>query len=188
MAKDNRKVVTHERILNAALDEFARHGFANTSVDMIARRAGVAHGTVLSHFGRKADVFAASVRVAGERFVNTFREVHNDRASFLETATTWVGLLQSASPVARLLRGLSGDHHHHAIETASDAVNTLFVGFWGEWLHDRSRHHVRESICDSAGVARTIIAALSGLAVAKLDEPERSLRALAQLAKLIELW
>lgn len=72
MAKDDRKVVTHERILNAAVNEFARHGFADASVDMIARRAQVAHGTVFAHFGRKADVFAAAARLAGEQFVRTF--------------------------------------------------------------------------------------------------------------------
>ena len=185
MAKDDRKVVTHERILNAALDEFARHGFADASVDMIARRAQVAHGTVFAHFGRKADVFAAAACLAGEHFVRTFRDIQHDGASFLEAATTWVRHLQSESPFSRLLRSLSADHRHRAVQAASDAVNSLFVNFWREWL-DHCRPHISGPIGDSVSVARTIVAALSGLATMRADQPDRSVRALATLAELVE--
>lgn len=186
MAKDNRKTETHERILESAFDEFARHGFAETSMGTIARHARVAHGTVFSHFGRKADVFAAVVRLAGERFVQSFNEIHEDGASFLETATTWVGHLQSDSPFSRLLRSLGGDHPHRAVEAASDAVNVLFMAFWREWLYAYGRRHSRESIGDPARVARTVVAALAGLATIKIEPPDDALRSLSTLAQLVE--
>ena len=42
-----------EAILAAALDEFAAQGFAATRLDDVARRAGVAKGTIYLHFRDK---------------------------------------------------------------------------------------------------------------------------------------
>ena len=42
-----------QRILDAALRTFVRHGFYNAKVSEIAREAGVAHGTVYLYFKSK---------------------------------------------------------------------------------------------------------------------------------------
>ena len=183
----DRKLVTRERILNSAFDLFAHHGFAEVSIDMVARRAYVAHGTVLSHFGHKPNLFAAAARLAGDRYIQTFHEIHDHAAPFLDTATSWVRHLQDDSPVSCLLRLLVGDHHDRAIRAASDAVNNQLVDFWREWLRDHHRHHVRESIGDTTHVAHTIVAALTGLATVKLNQSDYSLgRTLSELMLLVE--
>lgn len=46
-----------QRLLNAAAHEFARIGFAETNVDVIAREAGVAKGTVYLYFENKRALF-----------------------------------------------------------------------------------------------------------------------------------
>ena len=182
MAKDDRKRLTRARILDAAFEQFARHGFADTSIDMIARRARVAHGTVFSHFGHKPHVFAAAALVAGERFLDTFR--HHD-ASFLDTAAGWIRHLRSDAPIARLLRSLDGDHRHGAVEAAAEAVNGLFVEFWRAWIDNHPRRHVG-SLAEAEGVAHVIVAALTGLATIKTHEPDSAVRALFALAELID--
>jgi AcrR family transcriptional regulator len=52
----------HEAILAAALDEFAAQGFAATRLDDVARRAGVAKGTIYLHFRDKEALFQELVR------------------------------------------------------------------------------------------------------------------------------
>ncbi len=47
--------------MNAALDEFLDKGFAATRVEDVARRAGVAKGTIYLNFKDKEDLFAAIV-------------------------------------------------------------------------------------------------------------------------------
>ncbi len=47
------------RILDAALAEFAAHGFRVASTNAIAAAAGVAKGLVFHHFRRKEDLFLA---------------------------------------------------------------------------------------------------------------------------------
>lgn len=46
-----------ERILRAAQAMFGRHGFASTTMKMIAEEAGVAFGLVAHHFGDKENLF-----------------------------------------------------------------------------------------------------------------------------------
>lgn len=48
-----------ERILSAALEEFATHGYEAASTNAIAARAHVAKGLVFHHFGSKESLFEA---------------------------------------------------------------------------------------------------------------------------------
>ncbi|MDE3137636.1 MAG: TetR/AcrR family transcriptional regulator [Acidobacteriota bacterium] len=51
-----------EQIVAAAFEEFSAHGFAATRLDDVARRAGVAKGTIYLHFKNKEILFQAVVR------------------------------------------------------------------------------------------------------------------------------
>jgi AcrR family transcriptional regulator len=54
---------TRRRITDQALELFLRHGYAATTLDQIAARAGVAVQTVYFHFGNKATVLKEVVDV-----------------------------------------------------------------------------------------------------------------------------
>jgi len=51
-------------IVQAAMDEFIARGFAATRLDDIARRAGVAKGTIYLHFKDKESMFEELIRTA----------------------------------------------------------------------------------------------------------------------------
>lgn len=51
-----------ETILAAALEEFSARGFADTRLDDVAKRAGVAKGTIYLYFRDKQDLFQELVR------------------------------------------------------------------------------------------------------------------------------
>ena len=53
---------TRERILSAALKEFAAHGFAGARVDAIAHRADINKRMLYHYFGDKEDLFKAVLR------------------------------------------------------------------------------------------------------------------------------
>jgi AcrR family transcriptional regulator len=57
MSKQPRAEETHRRILDAALDAFARQGYDATGVAEICQRAGVTKGGFYHHFHSKQDVF-----------------------------------------------------------------------------------------------------------------------------------
>jgi AcrR family transcriptional regulator len=53
-----------EAIIEAALDEFVARGFAATRLDDVAKRAGVAKGTIYLHFKDKEALFQELIRTA----------------------------------------------------------------------------------------------------------------------------
>jgi AcrR family transcriptional regulator len=66
-AASNRAERAAERraaIVEAAFDEFVARGFAATRIDDIAKRAGVAKGTIYLHFKDKESMFEELVRTA----------------------------------------------------------------------------------------------------------------------------
>lgn len=50
--------VRRERVLVAAMDEFGTHGYSTGSLNVIAREAGVAKGSLFQYFEGKLDLFA----------------------------------------------------------------------------------------------------------------------------------
>ncbi|MCL2176947.1 MAG: TetR/AcrR family transcriptional regulator [Firmicutes bacterium] len=58
------KEITRERILNAAVVLFSRNGFSATSVQDIARGAGISVGLMYNHYKTKEDVFLELVKQA----------------------------------------------------------------------------------------------------------------------------
>src|SRR6202158_3269455 len=61
--RKTRSAERRDAILAAALDEFAARGFAATRLDDVARRAGVAKGTIYLYFRDKESLFQELVRV-----------------------------------------------------------------------------------------------------------------------------
>jgi AcrR family transcriptional regulator len=55
---------TAARLLQAAFDAFVDHGFDGTTVEGIARRAGVTKTAIYNHFGGKDDLIMKSARFA----------------------------------------------------------------------------------------------------------------------------
>src|SRR5438105_9068856 len=67
LSKSNRAARAAERrqaIIEAALDEFVARGFAATRLDDVAKRAGVAKGTIYLHFKDKEALFQELIRTA----------------------------------------------------------------------------------------------------------------------------
>ena len=60
--RGTRQAERREAILSAALEEFAASGFAATRLDDVARRAGVAKGTIYLYFRDKESLFQELVR------------------------------------------------------------------------------------------------------------------------------
>ncbi|MEU7858002.1 TetR/AcrR family transcriptional regulator [Nonomuraea sp. NPDC049141] len=65
---------TRQKVFRAAVELIAEHGYAATTVDAIAERAGVAKGTVFYNFGSKEGLFEALL----EHSINMLAEALSD--------------------------------------------------------------------------------------------------------------
>ena len=62
-----------EAILAGAMQEFLAHGYAATSMDRVAKAAGVSKATVYSYFENKEELFSIAIeRLAKEKFAAIF--------------------------------------------------------------------------------------------------------------------
>lgn len=71
-------------ILDAAVVEIARRGFHQTTVAMIARRAGVADGTIYLYFSNKDEILLSLFERAMGRFISEGREQVDQEASAID--------------------------------------------------------------------------------------------------------
>ena len=60
-------LITKEQILNAAFDCFFEKGFEATSLEEIAKRAGVTRGAIYWHFADKKELYRAAVDLTLEK-------------------------------------------------------------------------------------------------------------------------
>src|SRR5579863_4781519 len=60
---------TRTRLLRAAADAFAARGYDGTRVADIAAAAGVSNGALYAHFGSKAELLVAALRLHGRRLL-----------------------------------------------------------------------------------------------------------------------
>ena len=95
-------------ILDAALEEFSRQGFAAARMEDIARRAGVAKGTLYLHFGDKEGLFNGLAESAFAPMHALAKEILDDKTPTLrEKLLRFCGPMldeQGCSRTARIIR------------------------------------------------------------------------------------
>jgi AcrR family transcriptional regulator len=99
-SRRRRKAERPGEILEAAFTEFARNGYAATTLEQIAERAGVTKGTIYVYFESKEHLFISMVRELTKATLDT---VH--------------GMLERhEGSTASLLRALFGFIYQHIVE------------------------------------------------------------------------
>src|ERR1700730_10763178 len=92
-AREAKRLQTRERLLGAAIAEFARAGIAEADVSAIVAAAGVAHGTFFFHFPTKEHVLLELERREEDRIAKEpgrFVTSQHDLASALDEAVRLV--------------------------------------------------------------------------------------------------
>ena len=82
---------TGERILAAAEEAFARHGYAETRLEDVAAAAGVRRPSLLYHFGSKDALYANTVRRVFEGLRSALVKAMSSEGTFEERVDATVG-------------------------------------------------------------------------------------------------
>jgi len=69
------------KILDAAVDEFSRHGFRQASVNRMVERVGIAKGSLFQYFGSKEGLFHVIFNYAVELVRQSLRQVKKETSS-----------------------------------------------------------------------------------------------------------
>ena len=89
-----RKAFRPDEILEAALEEFTKNGYAGTRLDDVAARAGVTKGTIYVYFPNKEQLFYAIVRKFKPSLVEDVDQfVKISKTSVIEFLSTFLKFL-----------------------------------------------------------------------------------------------
>ncbi|MGH0031790.1 MAG: TetR/AcrR family transcriptional regulator [Myxococcota bacterium] len=76
-----KKAQSRRRIIESAREVFFRDGFMEANLDEVAKKAGVAKGTLYRYFDSKAELYVAVLADNGEIFVRKMRDSVDDDAA-----------------------------------------------------------------------------------------------------------
>jgi AcrR family transcriptional regulator len=98
------------KLVRAATELFVAQGYRKTSVDDVARRAGVSKGTVYLYFANKGELLLHAIVEAKKRYVVELRPIFDEHATAQERLRRW---LRAAFVMGRemplLARLMNGD-------------------------------------------------------------------------------
>lgn len=187
--KQDRSRLTRQRLLQAAVDCLAEHGWSGSTVAVVAERAGVSRGAAQHHFPTREDLFTAAVEyVAEERtvalkelFPGGARGARDRRAVVAAIVDLFTGplfraalQLWVAAAHEELLRARVSDLEARVgRESHRIAVELLAV--------DESLPGARETVQGLLDMARGL-----GLATLLSDDTRRRERVVAQWAALLD--
>lgn len=138
---DRKRPATQQAILAAALDVFLEKGFADTRLDDVAARAGVAKGTIYLYVSSKTALFEELVRSAIR--------------SPLEGAGAHVASLDM--PIEAALRLLFTRMREEVLETRRREVARLILSEAGRFPELAELYH-REVLSRGIGLIRAMLA------------------------------
>ncbi|MEV5353537.1 TetR/AcrR family transcriptional regulator [Streptomyces sp. NPDC093516] len=185
--KQDRSRATRQRLLEAAVACLAEHGWAGSTVSVVAERAGVSRGAAQHHFPTREDLFTAAVEYVAEERSTALRALFPEGAAgdrhavvaalvdlytgplFRAALHLWV----AASNEEQLRPRVTELESRVGRETHRIAVDLLAA--------DESVPGVRETVQGLLDMARGL-----GLANLLTDDAARRERVVAQWAGLLE--
>ncbi|MCK8437915.1 TetR/AcrR family transcriptional regulator [Streptomyces sp. D2-8] len=185
--KQDRSRATRQRLLEAAVSCLAEHGWAGSTVSVVAERAGVSRGAAQHHFPTREDLFTAAVEYVAEERSTALRALFPEGAAgdrhavvaalvdlytgplFRAALHLWV----AASNEEQLRPRVTELESRVGRETHRIAVDLLAA--------DESVPGVRETVQGLLDMARGL-----GLANLLTDDAARRERVVAQWAGLLE--
>jgi AcrR family transcriptional regulator len=190
MPQQDRSRATRRRLLEAAVGCLAEHGWARSTVTLVAERAGVSRGAAQHHFRTREDLFTAAVEhVAEERL----REV---REQLAEPPAD--GASRTEMVVAAIVRLFTGELfraavHLWAAAASEEPLRSRIVAL--EYRVGREAHRAVVELLGAdernPGVRQTVQATLDmarGLGLASLltDDSARRARVVRQWARILD--
>jgi AcrR family transcriptional regulator len=185
--KQDRSRATRQRLLEAAVACLAEHGWAGSTVSVVAERAGVSRGAAQHHFPTREDLFTAAVEYVAEERSTAIRALFPEgtagdrRAVVAALVDLFTGplfraalhLWVAASDEEQLRCRVTELEARVGRETHRIAVELLAA--------DESRPGVRETIQGLLDMARGL-----GLANLLTDDRGRRERVVTQWASLLD--
>jgi AcrR family transcriptional regulator len=155
-------------VLTAAIVEFARSGYAGTSTEAIASRAGISQPYLFRLFGTKKDLFIATYNLVSARieeaFIDAAESLHGEEA-MEAMGTAYLELLQDPDLLQVQLHGFA------AAAGDADIAGACREGFRTLWRFVDERAEVDEEELRNFFAHGMLLSVLSAINMLAIPEP-----------------
>lgn len=176
------EISTTDTLLDGAMQQFARHGFAKTSMADIAKASGVSRTSLYNHFPTKEDVFKALSGQINERvYAEVATALHASGSwdgrllDIINARVGWVYELLHASEYGRELINEKNRICGGGVLAANDRFAKIIADLLAENLSNRT---------DSATLAHVLIQSVNGV----LEKAETKRDAEQSISLLVGLF
>jgi AcrR family transcriptional regulator len=164
--KAQQSAKTREALLSTCLSLFAERGFASTSIDEIARAAGLTKGAMYWHFASKDDLFQAildRIRSVWQDVVHlpvTAQQRPRDRLAQL--FDSYAELFRESPEICLFLQQVLLDQHNKGFSAQVAQVFSRTARFVARIIDDGKAAGAMRPGVDSLTTAHLILAMLAG--------------------------
>ncbi|MDT0341571.1 TetR/AcrR family transcriptional regulator [Streptomyces litchfieldiae] len=149
LSRAERRRRTEERILDAARELFAEHGFERTTIRAVAAAAGVDPALVMQYYGSKQKLFAQAAAV---RLPQPPAEGPRHPDELIDALLTALGVKLDGLPATSLATMRSMLTHPEAAELARETLTRQIDDMTGALSGPDARARAALLICTTVGV------------------------------------
>ena len=189
--KTQQSAKTREALLTTCLALFAERGFANTSIDEIARAAGVTKGAMYWHFDSKEHLFQAILERIRSRWQEVVHRPVSARRAPLDRLAqlfdSYAELFRESPDICLFLQQVLLDQHHPQFSSQVAKVFSATARFIAGILDEGKRAGVMRRDLETQPAAHMILGMLAGASQQSSTAPALTLRRLLVEAKAMAL-
>jgi AcrR family transcriptional regulator len=182
---------TREALLSKCLHLFAQRGFSSTSVDDIARAAGVTKGAIYWHFASKDEIFHAildRIRAQWQEVVHVPVSTKRDpQAQLARLFDAYAELFRESPDICLFLQQVVLDRQNKPFAAEVAKVFATTARFIARIVDDGKARGVMNADVDSLTTAHLILGMLAGASQQASTTLARSLPLLIAEAKAMTM-
>ncbi len=182
---------TREALLSTCLRLFAQRGFSSTSVDDIARAAGVTKGAIYWHFASKDEIFHAildRIHAQWQEVVHVPVSTRRDpQAQLARLFDAYAELFLESPDICLFLQQVILDRRNKPFAAAVAKVFANTARFIARIVDEGKARGVMKTDVDSLTIAHLILGMLAGASQQASTTHARSLPRLIAEAKVMTL-
>ena len=129
-----------DRIIEAAIYEFAEHGFDSANINVIAQKAGISVGSIYKYFGSKEDLFLTVIHTGVETLKGVLEEIMQGEEDLPRRIEKIIRAIQSYSrsnaQLTKLYNEMATESHSELVWKIVSEMEGATAGMYASMIRD----------------------------------------------------
>lgn len=173
--KKEDSLITRQKLIDAAFDNFFEIGFENTSLEKISKDAHVSRGAAYWHFKNKQDLFRETVLEILRRMAERKQPIYEDKKmTFEEKAVRMIAIPYKDSInykfIQRASKTIERNEEFSDLMEEVQGIKSRLYRFFLEGVQSQKRKNIPESEVSSEAIASLLYTYFEGMHVSVVPE------------------